>query len=165
MCVDRRDVVKSLLCGLVLLLLALTAGCGGDDTGHDAGSAGAGQATSGHARKAAAEPAPLTHDLHLNGVEKWQMDEHTRTVFTKMTGRLEGKSGDDAAVWKQAAGELNDDITELIQGCTMQGPAHDELHKYLVLYIPAVDKLAASNTKQSAERVQELLDLYPDYFE
>jgi len=157
--------MKSLVCCLVLLFLVVSAGCGGHDAGHDAGHAGDGHATSGRASQAAAEPAPLSHDLDLDGVEKWQMDEHTRTVFTKMAGRLEGKSGDDAAVWKQAAGELNDDITELIQGCTMEGPAHDELHKYLALYIPAVDKLAASPSAQSAGRVQELLEIYPDYFE
>ena len=57
------------------------------------------------------------------------------------------------------------DIDVLIAGCTMQGDAHGELHKFLTMHILAVEAMAASGAAASSEKVYELLEMYPQYFE
>lgn len=138
---------------LALLSAVLLLACGAHDHEH-------GDSHAGHA-------AASEHDLALNGTQKWPMDEHTRSVFKTMSRRLEGKDLAAAnAVGLQATGEaLQQDIKDLIAGCTMQGAAHDELHKYLTLYIPAVTALAEKGEKAGAQKVHTLLALYPQYFE
>ena len=124
-----------------------------------------------HAAPAAAPSAAASSDPHhgltLNGEAKWQMDEHTREVFGTMVGRLEGvdlaaATEDDL---KASGAVLREDLEALIAGCTMAGDAHNALHQYLTLYMPAVDGLAKTGGAGEAEKVRELLDLYPQFFE
>jgi len=135
---------------LILLSSTLLLACGAHDHDHEAHGT-----------------AATEHALALNGTEKWPMDEHSRTVFLTMAQRLEGK---DLASLNtadlQATGKaLTQDINDLIAGCTMQGAAHDELHKFLTLYIPAVSALAEKGKRDGAQKVHGLLELYPQYFE
>ena len=105
--------------------------------------------------------------LTLNSAEKWQMDEHTRGVFQRMSHRLTTQNVKtlSAAERQALAGHLKQDIDDLIQGCTMQGAAHNALHQYLVTYMDAVNQLAKHNDLAGVERVKQLLADYPRYFE
>lgn len=98
--------------------------------------------------------------LTLNDGEKWQMDEHTRTMVKTMVDRAE-KGGDADAVAKG----LKSDLDKLIQGCTMTGAAHDQLHVFLTSFIPAVQKANATPSEESLEAVEALLQKYGKYFE
>ncbi len=103
----------------------------------------------------------------LNNGRKWQMDEHTRASFTKMTGlflKADHKSleGDDL---KQVGTDLQGDLDGLIQGCTMTGESHNQLHIYLTGYIPAVQALSKTGTLEDAKKVKYYLEIYDDYFE
>ncbi len=104
----------------------------------------------------------MSHDLALNGDSKWQMDEHTRTMFLSMAEKAGNYQGTDSRALGTA---LQADLDKLIKGCTMTGTAHDELHKFLALYIPAVKDLSSKENPEHVERVKELLALYPDFFE
>jgi len=149
---------------LVVLAVAV-ASCHSHDEGHshekqpDSGDHGASEHHSGSSSG--------SHGLALNGEDKWQMDSHTRAMFTKMVERLEGSDLQSATVseLKASGALLRSDIDELIAGCTMVGAAHDELHKYLSAYIPSVDSLAKSGDLESAGKVHDLLESYPDFFE
>ena len=104
--------------------------------------------------------------LVLNNGEKWDMDDHTRTIFTKMHNsfsdlKVESTTKDN--LMKVASG-LQEDINELIKGCTMTGAAHDQLHEYLIGYIPTVEKLSQSGEKKDAQRVKFYLENYSKYF-
>ena len=148
---------------LAALTLALV-GCHGPGEGHSS------EAQHGHGHEvgeSAGEPPSGSHGLVLNGAEKWQMDDHTRSMFTQMVQRLEGSDLESATVTelKESGSLLRKDIDELIAGCTMEGEAHDVLHKYLVAYIPSVDALSKSGDSESAEAVQALLQVYPRFFE
>ncbi len=50
----------------------------------------------------------------------------------------------------------------------MEGPAHDQLHIFMMGYIPAVDSLSSSDELKIGEgqavKVKEYLDLYDAYF-
>ena len=105
--------------------------------------------------------ASQSHGLNTNHGKKWQMDDHTRAMFKQMTQKVGTFSGDSKALGKL----LQEDLQELIKGCTMKGAAHEELHKFLVLYMPAIGKLSESGHKEDLAKVKELLAMYPDYFE
>ncbi len=101
----------------------------------------------------------------LNNGVKWQMDEHTRASFTKMAGSflkadhisLEGDG------LKQVGADLQVDLDGLIQGCTMTGEAHNQLHLYLTGYIPAVQALSETGNLENAKAVKYYLEIYGDY--
>ncbi len=105
--------------------------------------------------------------LVLNDGKKWQMDEHTRTSFAKMATSF--VAADAAALGadglKKAGDALKADLEGLIQGCTMTGADHDQLHVYLMGYIPAVTALQESGQVEDAKKVQHYLAIYGDYFE
>ena len=107
-----------------------------------------------------------THDdstqlqISLNDGSKWQMDEHTRSMFKAMASRV--KTGGDT---RSLGGGLQTDLDKLIQGCTMTGEAHNQLHVFLTAYIPAVHEVSESGTDEALTEVQDLLAEYPAYFE
>ncbi|WP_185236301.1 hypothetical protein [Teredinibacter franksiae] len=126
-----------------------------------------GENNPGHAEhadehKSAATHKNVTEHIHptLNHGAKWQMDHHTRKMFTSMSERVHTE-GD----LKDIGGKLNDDLQKLIEGCTMTGAAHDQLHIFLTPYIPAVAKLAEQGTKEAFQEVKRALDDYQSYFE
>ena len=119
------------------------------------------------------DPNIIDHQVHkelnlsLNGTAKWKMDDHTRRMFARMDTKFEGidaaSVGNDQI--RSLGRSLDDDIKTLIAGCTMVGEAHNELHKYLVAFMPAVGELMKSGTLKDAQTVQSLLKVYPQYFE
>lgn len=99
-------------------------------------------------------------EIKLNDGAKWQMDEHTRAMIKSMSDKVAASS--DA---KTLGAALQGDLDKLIQGCTMQGDAHDQLHIFLMAYIPAVKELTLTSSPESQEHVNILLADYPNYFE
>lgn len=169
--------VSWFLASTALLLLV---GCGPEhsaDHGHDHAQDEAVEKESGHESHADSDDhdhgaghdhdgddavvSVEDHGLQTHDGEKWPMDDHTRSMFTTMSERLESFEGDPQALGVS----LEDDLSKLIEGCTMTGDAHNELHKFLAVYLPAVGSLADAGQDADLERVKELLDLYPSYFE
>lgn len=99
--------------------------------------------------------------LATDNGRKWQMDEHTREMFAVMAHRITEHKGE----LKPLGEALEDDLDKLVRGCTMTGSAHDELHRFLIHYVPAVSNLADSGAEESFLRVKKLLEAYPMYFE
>ena len=99
--------------------------------------------------------------LSLNDGKKWQMDDHTRKMFAEMDSRLSEHKGE----LKKLGEGLEDDLDKLVRGCTMVGGAHDELHRFLIQYLPAVSKLENTGSKESLAQVKRLLETYPNFFE
>ena len=96
----------------------------------------------------------------LHDGQRWKMDDHTRSMFKAMTERIEA-GGDIETVGKGLKAELD----KLIQGCTMTGEAHNQLHAFLTAFIPAVQEVATKGSADSLKKVSELLREYPKYFE
>jgi len=153
------------LAGLISATLFLVS-CGNKDaeSQHEAAS----HQEHGHEHSEEVHTTATADDgLVLNDGQKWEMDTHTRSIFVKMASCFETAdlAALDAAGLKQAGSELMVNIRELIQGCTMTGPAHDQLHVYLMGYIPAVEALEKEGLAEDAKKVQHYLAIYGDYFE
>lgn len=125
---------------LILAGLALAAACGGPEE-------------------------PLV-PLVLDEGRRWPVDEHARLMFGRMTTAAEAVAPSATTAERAATGaRLTDDIRDLIEGCTMSGPAHDQLHVLLSAYIPAVEALAEHGRAEDLELVRAHLTLYRDFFE
>lgn len=151
---------------LLLLLLLAAPACqpAADHADHDT-----------HAETSAADPhagheapAQPTLALTLNGESKWVMDEHTRASVASL--------GEVAAQTASSVDELNalglrfqGEIDGLIAGCTMSGAGHDQLHTFLMSFLPAVKSLSTTTDAVAGAavlaRIRALLTEYDGYFE
>ena len=101
-----------------------------------------------------------TDKLSLDHGAKWKMDSHTRAMFASMSERIQA-DGD----LKEVGAGINEDLHKLIQGCSMTGAAHDQLHLFLAPYIPAVTELSHKGTESAFQKVKHMLYDYQNYFE
>lgn len=101
--------------------------------------------------------------LSLNEGKKWQVDEHTRKSVLQMKRLVENTAPDELG--KSMAGE----ISNLFKGCTMQGPAHDQLHLFLTDLLGNVNGLYSSTTpdERSVEirAIRKSLKRFDSFFE
>lgn len=109
------------------------------------------------------------HSLSLNNGKKWQMDEHTRKMSKAMQKTFFKASHADLASLKSLAGKLDSQMNKLIQGCTMTGKAHDQLHVFLSEHIPTISAMKAAKDYQSARglaiKLKGQFEAYKKYFE
>ncbi len=107
--------------------------------------------------------------LSLDGTKKWVMDEHTRDVMAKTGQTLAQADTDSIEGLHQMARTLQKELDSLISGCTMDGAAHDELHVFLMAWIPKVDSLKkvedVDEGKATVAHLEAMLVTYGQYFE
>lgn len=101
--------------------------------------------------------------LELNDGKKWEADKPTREAVAGMKLALAATENN------RALGEkLRGQYQALLQGCTMTGAAHNQLHHWLNLLLPAVDQLAeetdVAKSDAARQEVRRLLDEYDKYF-
>ena len=137
-------------------------------------SAGCGH---GHEDHGHAEHTPTAQEDHgsgaqltLNGGEKWQVDEHTRESATKIAELVEGVQTLHSTSDAQALGKaLDEELDTLVRRCTMTGPAHDQLHVFLVALFPKVETLKAESDLETLQlakaEIGELLEAFASHFE
>lgn len=140
---------------LFALLLLVPAACGNDAEG-------------------GTRPAPpgdtgdLLRGLTLDDGEKWPTDEHTRTAAAEMLRTIEASPEDLSAEELRALGErMQGQLDALIQGCTMEGPAHDALHVYLSALMPRIGTMAngeAAEARRAREEATAILRRFPEFF-
>ena len=112
------------------------------------------------------------HNLALNDSEPWLTDESTTRVATQMQSTLKQfltNYEDPTLEELQTLGkELKDYLDLLIRGCTMTGPAHDQLHHWLTKVIPDINHLRNTNKKsegvRSVAHIDTLLNEYFTFF-
>jgi hypothetical protein len=95
------------------------------------------------------------------------MDAHIGSSFSGMREiflNSNNLSSDQAGLMGIGA-KLQIEINKLIQGCTLQGEGHNQLHAYLTKYIPAVATLSTSGRMKDAQMVGHYLKIYNEYFE
>jgi hypothetical protein len=142
---------------LLLLLVAgafAFAACGHDDN-HPAND---------HAHGDAAGAA-----LKLNDGKKWQADQHTNEAMAGISKSLAEQPSASTEELNALGNDLKTRVDALVQGCTMTGPEHQQLHVFLEEFIPAVEHLAqetdAAKAKEAHQQVSHLAEEYGKYFQ
>lgn len=118
---------------LVSLALVAATGCDSDRTEHGATTV---------VHEDPATPSPELPRLRLNDGARWQVDASTRAIAARLHAAVDDAtltSPDDA---RALGADLQSHLGELIAGCTMTGPGHDQLHVFLVGFMPVADRLA-----------------------
>mgnify|MGYP000730499350 CR=1 FL=1 len=144
----------------LLLVVTLLLSCSND--GHDSNHNHAEEVDS-----ALNSSQSILTGMTLNDGQKWMMDEHTRDSFSTMASSF--LSTDHASLnndhLKSIGLNLQGDVDNLIQACTMQEEAHAQLHIFLTGFIPAVNDLADNGQLENAQTVAHYLDKYDQYFQ
>lgn len=110
-----------------------------------------------------------TGALSLNNGEKWVADDHTFSVVERMkSGVLEFDRASEKD-YSVLSDSLTNQLNVLIAGCTMKGPAHDELHKWLVPVTENVKALSATDdagrNASTVKVIKASLDSFDVFFQ
>ena len=112
----------------------------------------------------------VSGEMTLNNGEKWKADISTKNLISAMTLFVKGFSQKEkitTAEYNDAGESLRGSFNEIFAKCTMEGPAHDELHKYLMKLSPQIEKLQKGNSENLADTLQEILNtllMFNQYF-
>ena len=154
--------LRTLSTVLLFAFALAAAGCAGDHADHADHAAAPAEVHTDHAAHAA--PA-----LALDDGAKWSMDEHTRTSSAALRTHLGEATPESVSALTALGATLQGDIDGLIAGCTMTGPSHDQLHVFLMAFIPEVQSLSATADldagQQNVERLKGLMASYGEHFE
>ncbi|MBP9740818.1 MAG: hypothetical protein KBD28_09030 [Chitinophagaceae bacterium] len=94
------------------------------------------------------EHAEESDSIALNNGVKWKVDENMMVHIHNMekdVTTFEAKSVND---YSALAKKLTSNIDLLTANCTMEGQAHDELHKWLLPFIDLVKEFSESKSEQ-----------------
>ena len=117
-------------------------------------------------QKAEHKKADGIDGMSLNNGEKWEMDNHTRQSFAQMAElflNIDIASLNNGELKSQGI-TLQKNLDNLITGCTMEGEPHDQLHIFLMGYMPEVEELSNSGSQENAQNIQYYLENYFKYF-
>lgn len=124
------------------------------------------------APKESAHQHSESDSIELNNGAKWKvvpkMLKYIRNMESDINQFAETKHS-DLKDYTQLGSSLRKNIDLLTSNCTMEGKAHDELHKWLVPYIDMVDKLNKSKDNNEAfhnfEEIKSSYKTFNLYFE
>ncbi len=110
----------------------------------------------------------LAIELKLNNGNKWKMDEHTRKMSSLMEKTFFAADHSNLTNLKMLGEQLEEQLGKLINGCTMRGEAHDQLHLFLADYVPSVQNLVKAKdydkARSTAIKLKRNLKTYKKYF-
>ena len=99
--------------------------------------------------------------LTLNKGQKWEIDKSMMTYLHKMENSINTDMTSDMSSYGVLAESLVSNVNTLVSTCSMEGPAHDELHKWLVPYIGLVNEL--TEIDNTADATKTLLHLKKEF--
>lgn len=108
------------------------------------------------------------HDLSLNNGERWMVDDHMMQIIKEIEEAVVSFDGNQLNEIEELAVHISDLIDELTSNCTMEGQAHDELHKWLLPFIDLSDELSNSEDVPSAiafvDQMKTEFEIFNRYF-
>lgn len=94
------------------------------------------------------------HDEHeaivLDNGNKWKVVESMLIYIRNMEEAVTNFKGED---YPALAKTIDENIRALTENCTMEGKAHDELHKWLVPFIGLSEEFDEATEKAEQERI------------
>lgn len=118
-----------------------------------------------NASKSATDSAVLQTELVLNNGAKWKANAETNKGIEKMqklvADYLISANNNNVALSES----LNSMFAEIIEGCTMEGQAHEQLHHYIMPLKTKIDMLKEKGGQEEVSSLQYYLASYHQYFE
>lgn len=109
------------------------------------------------------------HDEHeaivLNNGEKWKVDDNMMTHIKNMEKDVVAFAGNSDKNYKELTSKLKTNLDLLTSNCTMNGQAHDELHKWLVPYMGFVEDLEKEQSEAQFKAIQDSFQTFNQYFQ
>jgi len=111
----------------------------------------------------------LDYTLLLNDGEKWQVVDHMMDELRQIEEIVIANNAiESAIVIDDIADSLIVHLDLLTSNCTMQGQAHDELHKWLVPFINLVNEFAKNEdediAKEQLKEMKKSFEVFNTYF-
>lgn len=107
--------------------------------------------------------------IELNDGEKWVVVEEMMGYIGTMESHINEYENATEKDYYLLAKKLEDNLNLLTSNCTMEGQAHDELHKWLLPYIDLVGELAEADNDEEAKaiysKIQSSFKTFNTYFE
>lgn len=99
--------------------------------------------------------------IMLNNGEKWKVVENMSGYIRNMEKAVNEFKGDD---YPALAKTIDENIRALTENCTMEGQAHDELHKWLLPFIELSEEFDVATEKENQEKIyQEFKKMFVEY--
>lgn len=113
-------------------------------------------------------PENNSTSIELNNGEKWKVDEKMMTHIHNMENDITAFNEMEQKDYKSLSGKLQTNLDLLRSGCTMEGKAHDELHKWLLPFMDLVKNLSETKNSETAatdfENIQASFTTFNHYF-
>lgn len=107
--------------------------------------------------------------IELNNGEKWKIEGNMITHIRNMEIDINSFANVEQKDFKSLAEKLQSNIDLLTSNCTMEGKAHDELHKWLLPYIDIVKELSEAKDETEASKqfknIQTSFTTFNQYFQ
>ncbi len=103
--------------------------------------------------------------VQLDNGKRWVANSETTAGIADMQAILlkyEGQTA-DAANRKAMRAELETAFQNIFKQCTMKGPAHDQLHNYLLPMKALFEKIEGGNTTEAEAAIGQLKQHLSDY--
>ncbi len=107
--------------------------------------------------------------LDLNAGERWKVEPKMMVYLRAMEKDLREYPSASNSQKQLLHRELQSNLQKLVSNCTMTGPAHDQLHNWLVPYMEMVNTMAsekdATRRNAMAEKLLKSYTVFNTYFE
>ena len=113
----------------------------------------------------AGDPHRKAEAVHLDQGKRWIANPETTTGITDMQAILVKYEGQttDADSRKALRAELETAFQDIFKQCTMKGPAHDQLHNYLLPIKALFEKIESETAGESEAAIGQLKQHLIDY--
>lgn len=107
--------------------------------------------------------------LELNNGSKWKINPEMKPHLDSSSKLLDDYVRLGSKDYTRLASEMSKQNDALISSCTMQGPDHDALHKWLHPHMELIKELSNADDERKADEVvtnlKESLNQFYQYFE
>lgn len=106
-------------------------------------------------------------ELTLNDGKKWHADSLTVSHVHEMA-RIASQPISAELTMIEMSRQLKAEFNEIFKDCSMTGPAHDQLHNFLLQVKPRLKAIKNADTEEASKahaELQEVLASFDAYFE
>ncbi len=107
--------------------------------------------------------------LSLDNGAKWKVNPEMMVPVRQMQSDIDKFAGKELSEYKTLAKDLTKANEQVIATCTMEGPAHEELHKWLLPFIDLVGQLSGATDLGTASEnlllVKDSMKEFDQFFE